>query len=348
MSQAVQLDMEVFKRIKFLMEYDVTKTSSENILVEQPRVKGASASTSQSPDSQGKLGNTFDPISGQAKVLASRDPAVLKANQQKYGTIDVARTDVSKMYSKTSQEVKDKTLEEVTVIVRSILSDWRVMTVETLATVLGIGIPIVVGVNSVWLSLEVIQALKGNPSYLDLLFAFIATATSGTQSALLKPLYSSAGRILKGKGKSLVETLNALFQSSKELGLWNKLKPILYGIKSMSKTILDLIKKSFKLFSESRIVTKIGSGIVKGSTWLGNVFSRSTTFVSNLFKQFDTWLANIAIKGGMNPKVAQKLGSAGRSAGLVGGIGYALSPSDKPLPELPGLKYSDCSFCTNN
>lgn len=35
MSQSVQLDMEVLQRIKFLMEYDVMKTSSENILMEQ-------------------------------------------------------------------------------------------------------------------------------------------------------------------------------------------------------------------------------------------------------------------------------------------------------------------------
>jgi hypothetical protein len=37
--------MEVLQRIKFLMEYDVMKTSSENILVEQPRIRGASTST---------------------------------------------------------------------------------------------------------------------------------------------------------------------------------------------------------------------------------------------------------------------------------------------------------------
>ena len=45
MGQAVHIDMEVLQRIKFLMEYDVMKTSSENILVEQPRIRGASTST---------------------------------------------------------------------------------------------------------------------------------------------------------------------------------------------------------------------------------------------------------------------------------------------------------------
>jgi len=53
---------------------------------------------------QGKLDNSFDPIGGQAKVLASRDPIVQKSNNEKYGTIDVPKTDVSKMYSQSSKK----------------------------------------------------------------------------------------------------------------------------------------------------------------------------------------------------------------------------------------------------
>ena len=74
MSQSVHLDMEVLQRIKFLMEYDVMKTSSENILLEQStdlqklaKEKGfgpVSLSKAQELNSQGKLGNTFDPIKG--------------------------------------------------------------------------------------------------------------------------------------------------------------------------------------------------------------------------------------------------------------------------------------------
>ena len=67
MSQSVQLDMEVLQRFKFLMEYDVMKTSSENILLEQStdlqklaKEKGfgpVSISKAQELYNQGKLGN---------------------------------------------------------------------------------------------------------------------------------------------------------------------------------------------------------------------------------------------------------------------------------------------------
>jgi hypothetical protein len=50
MSQSVQLDMEVLQRIKFLMEYDVMKTSSENILFEQDLgLKGKTIAPSAKP-----------------------------------------------------------------------------------------------------------------------------------------------------------------------------------------------------------------------------------------------------------------------------------------------------------
>ena len=318
MSQAVQLDMEVLQRIKFLMEYDVMKTSSENILVEQPRIRGVATSMSQPSDSQGKLGNTFDPISGQAKVLASRDPAVIKANQQKYGTIDVPRTDVSRMYSQTSPEVIDKKLDELTVEVRNFMSNWKTATAETIATVLGVGIPVVIAANGLWLTLEVRQALKGNPDYLSLVFAFIATATAGSQSAVLKPLYQAVGKSLKGGGKDFVYILELLYFHAKELGLWNKLKPILQGIKTGSKFVIDGVTKGLKWINENVL------WIFKGAKWLGQEI---ITFTSGLFKTFDTWLANVATRAGVNPQVAQKLGSAGRWAGVP----FVLNTGSKSL-----------------
>jgi len=307
MSQSVQLDMEVLQRIKFLMEYDVMKTSSENILVEQPRIRGVATSTPQPSDSQGKLGNTFDPISGQAKVLASRDPAVIKANQQKYGAIDVPRTDVSRMYSQTSPEVIDTKLDELTIEVRNFMSNWKTATAETIATVLGVGIPVVIAANGLWLTLEVRQALKGNPDYLSLVFAFIATATAGSQSAVLKPLYQAVGKSLKGGGKDFVYILELLYFHAKELGLWNKLKPILQEIKTGSKFVIDGVTKGLKWINENVL------WIFKGAKWLGQEI---ITFTSGLFKTFDTWLANVATRAGVNPQVAQKLGSATRWAGV--------------------------------
>jgi hypothetical protein len=307
MSQSVQLDMEVLQRIKFLMEYDVMKTSSENVLFEQPRIRGVAVSTAQSPDSQGKLGNTFDPISGQAKVLASRDPAVLKANQQKYGTIDVSRTDVSRMYSQTSPEVKDQTLDELTIDVRNFMSNWKTATAETIATVLGVGIPVVIAANGLWLTLEVRQALKGDPDYLSLVFAFLATVTAGSQSAVLKPLYSAVGSALKGKGKSIGSVLDKIYLYAQEKGIWYKIKPLLDKIKPFSDWFSKKIDEVKAWFSKNPKVDEV----VEPSLW-----SRAKTWVSSKVNEFDTWLANIGTRSGVKPKVAQKLGSATRWAGV--------------------------------
>jgi hypothetical protein len=320
--------MEVLQRIKFLMEYDVMKTSSENILFEQStdlqklaKEKGfgpVSLSKAQELYNQGKLGNTFGPISGQAKVLASRDPAVIRANQQKYGTIDVPRTDVSRMYSQMSPEVIDTKLDELTIEVRNFMSNWKTATAETIATVLGVGIPVVIAANGLWLTLEVRQALKGNPDYLSLVFAFIATATAGSQSAVLKPLYQAVGKSLKGGGKDFVYILELLYFHAKELGLWNKLKPILQGIKTGSKFVIDGVTKGLKWINENVL------WIFKGAKWLGQEI---ITFTSGLFKTFDTWLANVATRSGVNPQVAQKLGSATR----WGSVPFVLHTGAKTL-----------------
>ena len=335
MSQTVHLDMEVLQRIKFLMEYDVMKTSSENFLIEQStdlqklaKEKGfgpVSLSKAQELYNQGKLGNTFNPISGQAKVLASRDPAVLKANQQKYGSIDVARTDVSKMYSQPSKEVKEMRLDELTQKVRDIMTDWKTMTVETFLTITGVGIPVVIGVNGLWFTLEAAQVLKGTPDWLNLVFSFIATTTSGLGSAELRPLYQAVSKNLKGGGKDFVYILELLYFHAKELGLWGKLKPVLKGISKMASTFSDLAGKTWKWLKDNVL------WIFDGVTWAGKVtINGLKTLISGIFNTIDTWLATIGTKAGVNPEVAQKLGSAARWGSLPYGIKKTSELLSKP------------------
>lgn len=64
----------------------------------------------QELNNQGKLDNSFNPISAQAKSMASRDPIVQKSNNEKFGKIDVPKTDVSKMYSQFSKKVANTSL----------------------------------------------------------------------------------------------------------------------------------------------------------------------------------------------------------------------------------------------
>jgi len=114
MSEKLPENVDSIGRIKFLMEYDVMKTLSENILLEQPtdlqklaKEKGfgpVSLSRAQELNSQGKLGNTFRrPISGQAKALASREPTVQKFKKEKYGSIDLPSTDIRRIYSRENK-----------------------------------------------------------------------------------------------------------------------------------------------------------------------------------------------------------------------------------------------------
>ena len=260
MSQSVQLDMEVLQRIKFLMEYDVMKTSSENILLEQDLgLKGKTLAPGAKPPPSFGRGANSGP----------------------------------------------KTLEEITVEVRTFMSDWKTATVETLATILGVGIPIVVTANGFWLTLEVIQAVKGNPDYLSLVFAFIATATAGTQSAVLKPLYRAIGSALKGGGKGILSILNAIYQYSKKTGTWDTLKPMLEEISKKSKSILEGATTVFEWVN-----------YIFGNSQLGIKLSSIKTFISNVIKTFDDWLASKVIQAGVNPNVAQKVGSATRWAGV--------------------------------
>lgn len=257
MSQSVYLDMEVLQRVKFLMEYDVMKTSSENILVEQDL---------------GLKGKTIAP--------GAKPPA---------------------NFGKSKEGSSEKTLEEFTVEVREFMSRWEVATIETIATILGVGIPIVITANGFWLTLEVIQAVKGNPDYLSLVFAFIATATAGSQSAVLKPLYGYVAKLLKGGGKSIVNVLDAIYEGAKKLGVWDKLKPVLEGIKTGSKYVMDKVLVGLDWISKSFKITQITK-----------IVSQVKNFISGIFNTFDNWMANIGTRAGLKPQVAQQLGSATR------------------------------------
>jgi hypothetical protein len=120
MSEKLPENIDSIGRIKFLMEYDVMKTLSENILLEQStdlqklaKEKGfgpVSLVKAQELYKQGKLGNLFNPLTGkpdfispQAKVMASRDPKVQKFNKERTGTIDLPTTHVNRIYSRENK-----------------------------------------------------------------------------------------------------------------------------------------------------------------------------------------------------------------------------------------------------
>lgn len=345
MSQTVHLDMEVLQRIKFLMEYDVMKTSSENFLVEQStylqklaKEKGfgpVSLSKAQELYNQGKLGNTFDPIGGEARVLASRDPAVLKAKQQKYGSIDHPRTSIYRQYEREPKEVRDMRIDDLTLKVRAIMSDWRTGTIETIAVILGIGIPVVIGANGIWVTLEVAQLLKGTPSWLDLIFSIIAISTVGVVSPVLKPLYNRTAQFLKGKRANLSEVVDAMYKAAVELGLLNKLKPILNATSQSANTIIDVVGKTWTWLNDNVF------WIFKGVTWISKVsIDVLKSSLIKIFNIFDTLVEYIGKKAGLNPTLSSKLGPVARVGGAVGGTGYAVSQyMNQPPP--PTIKKDD-------
>ena len=188
MNQTVHIDMEVLRRIKFLMEYDVTKTSSENILLEQTSMVRPKPNLAQ-PKPQ-----TFQSMMGGKDVDWSKLPDMSAdphhPNFAKWGNFP------------------DVSLDTVTQDVRKFMSDWKVASVETIMTYLGVGIPVVITANAFWMTLEIMQLEKGTPDWWSLVFSILATITAGSQAALLKPLYK-----LGGKGaKNLFGALDQLYQ----------------------------------------------------------------------------------------------------------------------------------------
>jgi hypothetical protein len=360
MSQSVQLDMEVLQRIKFLMEYDVMKTSSENILLEQnvqskltynqelAKRAGYGNVTSQKANElavSGKLvyaaqqGLPLKTLMGTDDESKFRQSVANSGNQDKgsSGTIDLPRTHVNRMYSQPSKEVKEMRLDKLTQTVRDIMTDWKTVTVETILSVTGVGIPVVIGVNGLWFTLEAAQVLKGTPDWLNLVFSFIAASTSGLSSATLRPLYGEVAQSLGTKGRSSMKyVLNKIFEYSNKLGLWDKLKPILQKISKVSSTFSDLAGKTWKWLKDNVL------WIFEGVTWAGKVtINGLKTLVSGLFNIMDTWLATIGTKAGLSPQVSQKLGSAARWGSLPYGIkkgSELLSKPDISQEEMEKLK----------
>ena len=229
------------------------------------------------------------------------------------------------MYSQPSKEVKEMRLDELTQKVRDIMTDWKTMTVETFLTITGVGIPVVIGVNGLWFTLEAAQVLKGTPDWLNLVFSFIATTTSGLGSAELRPLYQAVSKNLKGGGKDFVYILELLYFHAKELGLWGKLKPILKGISKMASTFSDLAGKTWKWLKDN--VLWIFDGVI----WAGKVtINGLKTLISGIFNTMDTWLATIGTKAGLSPQVSQKLGSAARWGSLPYGVKKGSELLSKP------------------
>jgi hypothetical protein len=344
MSQSVQLDMEVLQRFKFLMEYDVMKTSSENIVLEQStdlqklaKEKGfgpVSISKAQELYNQGKLGNKKLDLYG--KILPDWIDNS-KPDPSKTGTIDLPSTHVNRMYSQPSKEVREMRIDELTLKVRSIMSDWRTGTIETIAVMLGIGVPVVIGANGIWVTLEVAQLLKGTPSWLDLVFSIIAISTVGAGTAVLKPLYNRTAQILKGKGGKggISEVVDAMYKAAVELGLLNKLKPILNAVSKASNTIIDVVGKTWTWLNDNVF------WIFKGITWISKVsIDAMRSALTGIFNAFDNFVAYIGRKSGLDPAFSSKLGPAARVGGAVGATGYGISKyMNQPPP--PTIKADD-------
>jgi len=309
MNQAVPIDMEVLQRIKFLMEYDVMKTSSENVLVEQQRIRGTSTSTV----------SDYMPFGSLPKY--SEDTwysNVAKPDPSKTGTIKQGGLGI--YAAAPSKEVRYMRIDDLTLKVRAIMSDWRTGTIEAIAVMLGIGIPFVIGANGIWVTLEVAQLLKGTPSWLDLVFSIIAISTAGVGPTLLKPLYNKTAQILGGKGSKLSEVVDAMYKAAVELGLLNKLKPILNAASKMANTILDTVGKTWTWLNDNVF------WIFKGVTWISKVsIDALKSSLKKIFDIFDTLAEYIGKKAGLNPTLSSKLGPAARVGGTVGGTGYAIS-----------------------
>jgi hypothetical protein len=321
MSQSVQLDMQVLQRIKFLMEYDVMKTSSENVLTEQieaskvpalnqQRIRGTSTST---VSDYMPFGLKFSDITGNTWYSNVAKPDPSKTGTIKQGGLGIYAAAPSK-------EVRYMRIDDLTLKVRAIMSDWRTGTIEAIAVMLGIGIPFVIGANGIWVTLEVAQLLKGTPSWLDLVFSIIAISTAGVGPTLLKPLYNKTAQILGGKGSKLSEVVDAMYKAAVELGLLNKLKPILNAASKMANTILDTVGKTWTWLNDNVF------WIFKGVTWISKVsIDALKSSLKKIFDIFDTLAEYIGKKAGLNPTLSSKLGPAARVGGTVGGTGYAIS-----------------------
>jgi hypothetical protein len=286
MSQSVQLDMEVLQRIKFLMEYDVMKTSSENILVEQDL---------------GLKGKTIAP--------SAKPPA---------------------NFGQSQGGLSEKTLEEFTVEVREFMSRWEVATVETMMTYAGVGIPVVLGANGFWMTLEIIQASKGKPDWWSLVFSILSTLTVGSQAAWLKPLYKLGG---KGVG-SLFEALDLLYQNAKlyqtgtktATGVLDDLILLLKDLTPKLPKLIGIISTGIEWLSKTKLGQKAKVVLQTAKDWLSGTIKSIGDWVS---KYMDAPLYKLGRKQGVDSATSRNIGGAVRWGTGVGTGGYLLQRDKK-------------------
>jgi hypothetical protein len=321
MSQSVQLDMEVLQRIKFLMEYDVMKTSSENILLEQVSMTDTSLR-------QGKVspGPSKKPVDFSNLPGMSADP--LHPKSAKWG------------------DLPNVTLETVTQDVRKFMSDWRVAAVETMMTYSRVGIPVVLTANGFWMTLEIIQAAKGKPDWWSLVFSILATLTAGSQAAWLKPLYKLGG---KGVG-NLFEALDLLYQKAKSFGggsatgVLDDLILLLKDLTPKLPKLLDIVDAGMDWISKYKWGQKVADGTIDVILWLRETIKNIGKWIT---KTMDAPLYKAARKQGVDRETSKTFGGAVRWGTGIGATGYALTPNTLEIKP-PQRKYADCSFCTNN
>lgn len=322
MNQAVHIDMEVLQRIKFLMEYDVTKTSSENVLTEQ-------IVASKVPNLN--------------KIVASgrpdKDMEVLGLDQDNPADVEKYNKFVKNAYWPISQSVelskpdpslgKPKTLDELTEEVRGFMSDWKVASVETIMTYIGVGIPVVITANAFWMILEIMQLEKGTPDWWSLVFSILATITVGSQAAWLKPLYK-----LGGKGvKSLFEALDLLYQYAKSMtggnniyGFADDLIALIKIIPSQLSKLLGIIDEGIEWFS--KLAPKLSQKGIEGIANIAELLKSAKNWLSGIVKSIGDWvgkymdkpLYKAGRKAGLDPATSRKLPGAVKWGSLPGGI----------------------------
>jgi hypothetical protein len=351
MSQAVHIDMEVLQRIKFLMEYDIMKTSSENVLTEQ-------IEASKVPNLSKQLTVTGRNKDMMAMGLDSKDPSDVK-KYEKLSKNAYWPISQSIELSKTDPALGvPKTLEELTAEVREFMSDWKVASVEAIMTYVGVGIPVVLTANGLWMILEIIQAAKGTPDWWSLVFSILATLTAGTQALWLKPLYK-----LGGKGaKNLFEALDLLYKYAKSMTGGSGLFGFGDDLISLIKTIPQQLPKLLNILDEgikwiTKWNAKWGQKTADGTVKAVESLTIARSWLSKQIESFGKWVTKVMDKplykmgrqAGLNPDTSKKLGGAVRwgsvPVGIAGGVKGAEYFFGQPtLDSIPSRKLPSGSY----
>jgi hypothetical protein len=230
------------------------------------------------------------------------------------------------------------------------MGDWRVATVETIMTYVGVGIPVVLTANGFWMTLEIIQASKGKPDWWSLVFSILATLTTGTQAAWLKPLYKLGG---KGVG-SLFEALDLLYQNAKLYQTGTKtatgvLDDLIFLLKDLTPKLpklMNILSSGIEWLSKTKLSQKAKVKLQTAKDWLSRVSKLIGNWVT---KKMDIPLYKAARKQGVDRETSKTIGGAVRWGTGVGGLGYSLTPDKEGSPiKGPGLQYPPGTFVPKN